>query len=225
MYTISDDIDVYVTFETMNNRGKPLSHLELLKNRLIYISTLFDSGESDKNRLRRDINYCWKQIYHMLGKSKEERLQDDEFLIAHYMLYFTDEIHAMKNDDKYYYYGAFGEWQTNFLLNEFFIPSSVFEGELTMTQCFEYIDSLNKCILHWDFIKNPDSINFSEEIKEYTKKIKYLTMQRNRYYHNGYNIDLNYVNVFILACFRECDSKEKILLKFLKSFEKYFVFN
>ena len=39
-YEIDDSLDVYVTFETMNNRGKSLSHLELLKNLLIYLSTL-----------------------------------------------------------------------------------------------------------------------------------------------------------------------------------------
>ncbi|WP_337135080.1 GmrSD restriction endonuclease domain-containing protein, partial [Staphylococcus aureus] len=34
IYSMSEEIDVHVSFETMNNRGKPLSHLELLKNRL-----------------------------------------------------------------------------------------------------------------------------------------------------------------------------------------------
>ena len=58
MYIISDDIDVFVTFETMNNRGKPLSNLELLKNRLIYVSTMFKVDEHEKVRLRRDINQC-----------------------------------------------------------------------------------------------------------------------------------------------------------------------
>lgn len=49
LYVISSDIDVFVTFETMNNRGKPLSHLELLKNRLIYLSTLFKTNDNDKS--------------------------------------------------------------------------------------------------------------------------------------------------------------------------------
>ncbi len=39
-YEIDEELDVYVTFETMNNRGKPLSNLELLKNRLIYLSCI-----------------------------------------------------------------------------------------------------------------------------------------------------------------------------------------
>jgi uncharacterized protein with ParB-like and HNH nuclease domain len=40
LYEISDDFDVFVAFETMNNRGKKLSDLEMLKNRLIYLTTL-----------------------------------------------------------------------------------------------------------------------------------------------------------------------------------------
>ena len=38
---IDDDFDVFVAFETMNNRGKRLSNLEILKNRLIYLSTIY----------------------------------------------------------------------------------------------------------------------------------------------------------------------------------------
>jgi hypothetical protein len=34
-YVIKEEFDVFVAFETMNNRGKKLSDLELLKNRLI----------------------------------------------------------------------------------------------------------------------------------------------------------------------------------------------
>ena len=68
-YEIDDTLDVYVTFETMNNRGKDLSHLELLKNRLIYLSTLLSVDDETKNRLRKDINETWKTIYCLLYTS------------------------------------------------------------------------------------------------------------------------------------------------------------
>ena len=58
LYSISSDIDVFIAFETMNNRGKPLSHLELLKNRLIYLSTKFQSIDYEKEKLRKAINIC-----------------------------------------------------------------------------------------------------------------------------------------------------------------------
>ena len=46
----------------MNNRGKALTSLELLKNRLIYLSTLFKEHEGHA-LLRAKINDAWKTIY------------------------------------------------------------------------------------------------------------------------------------------------------------------
>lgn len=45
IHEIEDDYDVFVAFETMNNRGKKLTNLELLKNRLIYLTTLYDTDK------------------------------------------------------------------------------------------------------------------------------------------------------------------------------------
>ncbi len=45
IFTISEEIDVCVAFETMNNRGRPLSYLELLKNRLIYLSLKLNESQ------------------------------------------------------------------------------------------------------------------------------------------------------------------------------------
>ncbi|MCD4727207.1 MAG: DUF262 domain-containing protein, partial [Pirellulales bacterium] len=56
IFTISEDVDVCVAFETMNNRGKPLSYLELLKNRLIYLSLKFKTEDFERDKLRRAIN-------------------------------------------------------------------------------------------------------------------------------------------------------------------------
>ena len=88
IYTISSDIDVFVAFETMNNRGKLLSYLELLKNRLIYLSTRFEVEDYEKDKLRTSINETWKSMYHYLGKNKSKPLDDDLFLSNHFMIYF-----------------------------------------------------------------------------------------------------------------------------------------
>lgn len=92
IYTISRDIDVFVAFETMNNRGKPLSNLELLKNRLIYLSTKFEVEPHEKTTLRKVINEAWKTVYHYLGKQKNRPLDDDFFLGTHFILYFGGQL-------------------------------------------------------------------------------------------------------------------------------------
>lgn len=63
VHEIDDHFDVFVAFETMNNRGKKLSNLELLKNRLIYLTTLYDEKElkqDERISLRNSINDAWK---------------------------------------------------------------------------------------------------------------------------------------------------------------------
>jgi uncharacterized protein with ParB-like and HNH nuclease domain len=123
-YIIKDEFDVFVAFETMNNRGKKLSDLELLKNRLIYLTTLYDGelDEASRNHLRQEINDAWKEVYHQLGRNKSFPLNDDDFLRAHWILYFK-------------YSRETGKDYIKFLLNEQFTPKKVHqktEQEITL---------------------------------------------------------------------------------------------
>ena len=64
----------------MNNRGKKLSDLELLKNRLIYLTSLYtekEVKENDRNAIRKNINQAWREIYYQLGRNKLQPLNDD----------------------------------------------------------------------------------------------------------------------------------------------------
>lgn len=124
-YVIKDEFDVFVAFETMNNRGRKLSHLELLKNRLIYLTTLYDEEELDaasRTNLRDTINDAWKEVYHQLGRNRAKPLNDDEFLRAHWIMYFR-------------YSRKTGKDYIRFLLDEQFTLKRVhkkFESEIVL---------------------------------------------------------------------------------------------
>lgn len=114
-YVIKDEFDVFVAFETMNNRGKKLSDLELLKNRLIYLTTLYSDKELDvaeRKSLRDTINDSWKEVYYQLGRNKLKPLNDDDFLRAHWTMYF---MYSRKTGRDY----------IRFLLEEQFTPQRV----------------------------------------------------------------------------------------------------
>ncbi|MBE7435436.1 MAG: DUF262 domain-containing protein [Anaerolineales bacterium] len=113
-YILQNDVDVFVAFETMNNRGKKLSDLELLKNRLIYLTTLYREDIPEKAELRKRINDAWKEIYYQLGKNKLNPLNDDDFLRAHWIMFFK------------YSRNTGGDY-INFLLDEQFSPKKVLE--------------------------------------------------------------------------------------------------
>ena len=85
--TIEKDLDVQAVFETMNNRGKPLSTLEKLKNRLIYLTSKLKNSDEDKINLRKKINDAWGKIYSCLAQNPDSILDEDVFLSAHLSLY------------------------------------------------------------------------------------------------------------------------------------------
>lgn len=101
IHGIEDDYDVFVAFETMNNRGKRLTNLELLKNRPIYLTTLYNRSvldEENEAALREKINKAWKEVYYQLGRNENSPLSDDEFLRAHWIMYFS---YSRKKGDDY----------------------------------------------------------------------------------------------------------------------------
>jgi hypothetical protein len=193
-YVINDEFDVFVAFETMNNRGKNLSKLELLKNRLIYLTTLYPDSELDaasSKSLRDGINEAWKNVYYQLGRNEKHPLNDDDFLKAHWIMFFT---YSRKKGNDY----------VDFLLNEQFTPKNIhkkIEKEVPLEQPVEvktefevakddeenqdettiittsflqpttirnYVDSLKSSAVHWfnshyPFLANSEELSDDEK--------------------------------------------------------------
>ncbi len=87
VHEIEEGLDVQSVFETMNNRGKPLTVLEKLKNRLMYLTEKLNNCEtSDKIHLRDNIRTAWGCIYTELARNPNKVLDEDDFLSAHLSL-------------------------------------------------------------------------------------------------------------------------------------------
>jgi uncharacterized protein with ParB-like and HNH nuclease domain len=186
LYEISDDFDVFVAFETMNNRGKKLSDLELLKNRLIYLTTLYPSNEvSEEERkvVRNSVNQTWKEIYYQLGRNKKNPLNDDDFLRTHWIMYFK---YSRKRGDDYIRYLLDEEFNPKVVLKKVAVQAAgielikelrdseteleedddledtpTFTSSLSLTDIKAYVDSLREVVGHWYNTFNPDTDKFS----------------------------------------------------------------
>lgn len=233
LYEIDDNFDVFVAFETMNNRGKKLSDLELLKNRLIYLTTLYSNDEvveEDKNATRDAINNAWGEVYYQLGRNKNHPLSDDDFLKAHWIMYFK---YSRNKGNDYIHY----------LLNEQFNPKKVLEkteiqldemskieeqfeiinddddddnieseailkSKLSIMEINEYVNSLIDASKEWyntHFPENNDELTSEEQI----------AMDRlNR-------IGIGYFRPLVMSCFLKTDSNSKDRINFLKEVEKF----
>ncbi|EJB32495.1 DUF262 domain-containing protein [Helicobacter pylori] len=80
-------IDPFSSFETINNRGKDLSTLELLKNRLHFVSHKI-CDEEDLENLQQEINDTYTKIYHDLRQFEDDDL---ERFLKHFVAYYYGE--------------------------------------------------------------------------------------------------------------------------------------
>lgn len=153
IYEIDNDYDVFVAFETMNNRGKKLTNLELLKNRLIYLTTLYSDekfDEMEKSHLRKQINDAWKEVYFQLGRNENVPLSDDDFLRAHWTIYFA---YSRRKGDDY----------IRFLLNKF-SAKNIFKKETVLMS--ELPDG---CVMDTDYEEEDDVVDTETETIEVSK--------------------------------------------------------
>lgn len=158
IHEIEDDYDVFVAFETMNNRGKKLTNLELLKNRLIYLTTLYSDitiDEYEKNTLRNEINETWKEVYFQLGRNENIPLSDDEFLRAHWIIYFA-------------YSRQKGSDYIKFLLNKF-SAKNIFEKQTVLDNSEdEFVENAED---------NQDEDDFTSE-EEFNNELETITISK-----------------------------------------------
>ncbi|MFP6344686.1 DUF262 domain-containing protein [Helicobacter pylori] len=80
-------IDPFSSFETINNRGKDLSTLELLKNRLHFVAHKICEGKK-LEKLQQEINDTYTLIYHDLRQFEDAHL---ESFLKHFVAYYYGE--------------------------------------------------------------------------------------------------------------------------------------
>ncbi|WRB97577.1 DUF262 domain-containing HNH endonuclease family protein [Helicobacter pylori] len=80
-------IDPFSSFETINNRGKDLSTLELFKNRLNFVAHKICDGKK-LEKLQNEINDTYTRIYYDLRHFKDDHL---EGFLKHFVAYYYGE--------------------------------------------------------------------------------------------------------------------------------------
>ncbi|MFP6088298.1 DUF262 domain-containing protein [Helicobacter pylori] len=85
-------IDPFSSFETINNRGKDLSTLELFKNRLHFVAHKICDGKK-LEKLQNEINDTYTRIYYDLRQFKDDHLED---FLKHFVAYYYGENSKFK---------------------------------------------------------------------------------------------------------------------------------
>lgn len=149
-------IDPFSSFETINNRGKDLSTLELLKNRLHFVSHKI-CDEEDLENLQQEINDTYTRIYHDLRFFKDDHL---EGFLKHFVAY---------------YYGENSKFKERLL-------NTAFDAHKKYHSSYDEYEKINDLLLYlsysskvWVFLHMPNDKELDKELEiEITPKMRSL---------------------------------------------------
>ena len=201
IHKIENDYDVFVAFETMNNRGKRLTNLELLKNRLIYLSTLYSDDVldvADRNELRKKINAAWKEVYYQLGRDCNQLFSDDDYLKSHWIIYFKNA------------YSFNQEECIDYLLDKF-SAENVFvkkkSNALNPYEIADYVNSLKGMAEYWLYTFFPEQSDLSDEEKIWLQRLE--------------RIGITYFRPLISVALSTTSATTKDRIAFFKAVERF----
>ncbi len=88
LYQVGDDAEVGVIFEVMNDRGKPLTNLEKVKNYLLHASATLEID----NELAKSVNGAWAEILRQLmAADLFSSTDEDRLLRAHWLAHYNPQ--------------------------------------------------------------------------------------------------------------------------------------
>ncbi len=158
-FTLLDGTEIGVLFETMNNRGIGLSNLEIVKNRLLYLTSkvpVSDETESELKELSSLINKKWSHILKNLTLPNKV-LDENAFLSVHWIIY-----NGWSKDN---------QTKKEILEKKFTIKQMLKEPHKMAKEITRYIHSLAETSLIWRHINYPEEREAFTQIK--SKEIRF----------------------------------------------------
>lgn len=192
-----------IIFESINNRGKELSKIDILKNRIFYLDKqkMIDKGIVD------DIESDWTTIFDNLSSIKSLQVKDDDYLLTHYYIFGNDSNIKVK---------------TTILLQSILDIFQINE-KIDKRQISEYFKTLRDCSKYWLWINNPKEINVEQLQEKLTANCKYSLI--NIISKLSHLVDSNYVKSLIILLIYSYNDLKYItinkLISILIFFEKY----
>lgn len=93
LYEVEDEAEVGVIFEVMNDRGKPLTDLEKVKNFLLHTSIAINID----NKLAKAVNETWaKVLRQLMAAGLVSGVDEDRLLRAHWLTHYNPQSSQWK---------------------------------------------------------------------------------------------------------------------------------
>jgi Protein of unknown function (DUF1524) len=108
------------------------------------------------------VNDSWKTVYEFLGREPRRPLEDDDFLRAHWSMYFT---YSRDRAGKF----------SSFLLDDHFTPDRVIKEELKIEELQRYVTSVQRSVKQWHAINFPHlAIGLTDDLRLGLERLKHV---------------------------------------------------
>ncbi len=97
LYEVDKAAEVGIIFEVMNDRGRPLTDLEKIKNYLLYVASSLRVEESNREELGKEINSIWSDILKCLMNAKlNSDNNENRLLRTHWLIHYDSQSKQWK---------------------------------------------------------------------------------------------------------------------------------
>ena len=169
VYEVANELDAGTIFETMNDRGKPLTEMDKVKNYLLYVCSKIEVSDFERIDLGQKVSATWTQIFEELMAARlSDEDNEDQLLRVHWLMIYDYNPN---------------NWAQSRSIKEKFSLKTYLDRHADLLQDLHtYLDTLQETVTAYCDLQRPDGTNAFHEIKEdnVCKEIQFLSAKLSR---------------------------------------------
>lgn len=153
VYEVANELDAGTIFETMNDRGKPITEMDKVKNYFLYVCSKLDAPDPVRLELSEKINSTWTRIFEdlMVARISDDE-NEDQLLRVHWLMIYNYDPNS---------------WEKSRSIKDKFSLKAYERKHDELTQdLILYLESLQNTVTAYCDLKNPESLNAFNEIND-----------------------------------------------------------
>ncbi|MDR3577962.1 MAG: DUF262 domain-containing HNH endonuclease family protein [Anaerolineaceae bacterium] len=153
VYEVANELEAGTIFETMNDRGKPITELDKVKNYFLYVCSKLDSPDPVRLTLSEKINSTWTSIFEDLMAARiSDDENEDQLLRVHWLMMYDYNPN---------------NWQKSRSIKEkFSLKAYAGKHDKLREDLDQYLETLQNTVTGYCDLQKPESSNAFNEIKD-----------------------------------------------------------
>lgn len=153
VYEVANELDAGTIFETMNDRGKPITEMDKVKNYFLYVCAKLDAPDPIRLALSEKINATWTRVFEELMTARiSDDENEDQLLRVHWLMIYDYNPN---------------NWQkSRSIKDKFSVKAYDGKHDELRKALDQYLETLQKTVTAYCDLQKPESPNAFNEIND-----------------------------------------------------------